>query len=134
MPVGSVGPAGPRIRRVGGEAPVGAADQLPAALMDRPMMRPAQQGQIGQVGRATIGPVPQMMGVAPGQRPITAWEDTAPVADGQGGPLGWGHDPGGSADLQGLTGRAPQDRGEMGGGGPQSLGHADPVAEVPGRR
>jgi hypothetical protein len=40
--------------------------------MDRPMMGPAQQGQIGQIGRATMEPVPQMMRLTPGQRPRTA--------------------------------------------------------------
>ena len=30
----------------GREAAVGAAGQLPAPLMDRPMMRPAHQGQV----------------------------------------------------------------------------------------
>ena len=90
----------------GGQPAIRLADQLPAALMGRPMMGPADQGQVGQVGRATVQPVAQMMGLTPGQRPHTAGEDTAAVADGQGGPLGALHDPAGPPDLQRL-GRWP---------------------------
>ena len=93
---------------MGGEPPVGAADQPPAALMHRPVMGPAQQGEVRQIRRATIYPVPQMMGIAPGQGPIAAREDTAPVAHRQGGPLGRLDDPGGPPDLQRLgDGPAP---------------------------
>ena len=94
----------------GGEAAVGAADQLPALLMHGPMMGPAHHGQIGQVGRATIHPVVEMMGVAPGQGPIAAREDTTPVPHGQGGPLRRGHNPGSSADIQRQARGATQDR------------------------
>jgi hypothetical protein len=62
----------------GGEPPIGPAGQLPAPLMDRPMMRPAEQGQIGQVGGAAVQPVDQMVALAPGQRPIAVGEHTAP--------------------------------------------------------
>jgi hypothetical protein len=41
----------------GGELSVGMALQSPA-LMNRSMMSPAQQGQVGQVGGATVQPVP----------------------------------------------------------------------------
>src|SRR4029450_12762885 len=51
----------------GGEAAGGFADQLPAALMDGPVKGPADQGQVVQVGGATIQPMPHMMGFAPGQ-------------------------------------------------------------------
>jgi hypothetical protein len=40
--------------------------------MDRPMMGPTQQRQVGQIGRAAMEPVPQMMRLTPGQRPLTA--------------------------------------------------------------
>ena len=81
----------------GGQAPIGPADAPPAALMDRPMVRPAQQGQVLEVGGAAIQPVPQMMGLTPGQRPSTAGEATAAVAHRQGEALGGLHDPGGPA-------------------------------------
>ena len=92
------------VGRGGGEAAVGLAGQPPAALMDRSMVGSAQQGQVGQVGGAAVEPVAQMMGFAPGQRPVTVGEDTAAVADGQGGPLGGLDDPGGPPDLQWLGG------------------------------
>jgi hypothetical protein len=66
-----------------GQPPVGAAVKPPAALMHRPMMGPAHQGQIGQIRRAAMQPTQQMMGLTPGQRPPTAREHTAPVAHGQ---------------------------------------------------
>src|SRR5215207_2749731 len=46
--------------------------------MDGSVVGPAQQGQIRQVGGAAVEPVPQMVGVAPGQGPFTVGEDTAP--------------------------------------------------------
>ena len=83
----------------GGPAAIRVAGQLPAALMDRPMMGSAQQGQIGQVGGAAMQPMPQMVGVAPGQGPLAVGEDTAAVPDGQGGALGGLDDSGGPSDL-----------------------------------
>src|SRR5829696_2724815 len=74
--------------------------------MDRAVVGPAHQGQIRQVGGAAMEPVPQMVGVAPGQGPFTVGEDTAPVPHGQGGALAGLDDPGGPADLQRL-GRGP---------------------------
>ena len=78
------------------------------------MVGPADQGQVGQVGGATMEPVAQMMGFAPGRGPLTAGHRTAAVAHDQGGPLGGGHDPGGAADLQRLGGAATQGRGQQG--------------------
>ena len=107
------------IRSSGAEPAVGSAGQLPAALMDRPMMGTAQQGEIPEVGRAAVDPVPQMMTLAPGQRPVAVWEDAAAVADGQGGPLGGLDDPGAAADVQGSAGRPTQGRGQPGHGRPE---------------
>ena len=103
----------------GAEPAVGAAGQLPAALMDGPVVASAEEGEIRQVGGAAVDPMVEMMGVAPGQRPITAREHTTPVTHGQGGPLGWLDDPGGPPHLQGLAGRATQGRGQQGHGRPQ---------------
>jgi hypothetical protein len=82
--------------------------------MNRPMMRPTQQGQVGQVSRATIQPMDQMMGFAPGQRPITTRKDTAPVTHSQGGALGRLDDPAGPPHVQGLAGSPTQDRRQQG--------------------
>ena len=89
----------------GGELSVGMALQSPA-LMNRSMMSPAQQGQVGQVGGAAVQPMPQMMAIAPGQRPLAAREHTATIADRQGGPLGGLDDSAGPAHIQGLAGGA----------------------------
>ena len=97
----------------GRQAPVGLSAQLPAALMDRPMMGPAQQDQVGQVGGAAVQPVQEMMGFAPGQGAAAAREDTAAVTDGQGAVLGGGDDPAGPPDVQRLAGRPAQGRGSM---------------------
>src|SRR5829696_4757501 len=98
----------------GGEAPIRPSDQPPTALMDSPMMSPADQGQVVQIRRATIQPVPDMMALTPGQGAAAAWEDTAAVPHGQGLPLGGSDHSGGPADVQGSAGGAAQDRGELG--------------------
>ncbi len=99
------------IRWGGGEPAVGlVAGQPPAALMDRPVVGSAQQGQVGQVGGAPVEPVAQMMGLAPGQGTGTTREDAAAVAHGQGGALGGGDDPAGPAEVQRLGGGATKDR------------------------
>jgi hypothetical protein len=92
----------------GGELAVRLSLEPPAAFMDGPVMGPAHQGQVGQVGRAAIQPMLKMVGLTPGKRPLTAREDTAAVAHGQGGPLGGLDDPGGPADLQGWVGAPPR--------------------------
>ena len=101
----------------GGQPAVGAAGELPAALMHGSVMGSAQQGQVGQVGGAAMEPVAHVVGFAPGQGPLAVGEDTAAVADGQGGALGGLDDPGGPSDLQGLGGGAAQGRGQQGRGG-----------------
>jgi hypothetical protein len=58
-------------------------------------------------------------------------DHTAAVAPGQGGALGGGHDPGGPAQVQRLTGRATQERGQQGHGRPQ-LGRSPPVTLAAG--
>jgi hypothetical protein len=96
------------IRWGGGQPPVGGAGQLPAAVMDGPMMGPAQEQQVGQVGGAAVQPVPQMMSLTPGQRAGTAGAPTAAVADGQGAALAGLDDPAGPAGVQGLAGGPPR--------------------------
>jgi hypothetical protein len=72
----------------GGEAASRPAGQPPAPLVHGPMVGPAQQGQVGQVGGAAVEPVAQMVGLTPAQGSGTVGEHTAPVADGQGDGLG----------------------------------------------
>jgi len=95
----------------GGQPAIRLAGQPPAAVMDGPMVGPAQQDQIGQVGGAAVQPVPQMMTLTPGQRPLAVREEAAAVAHGQGGPLGRGDDPGRPAQVQRLARGSTQDGG-----------------------
>jgi hypothetical protein len=105
--------AGSSVGWDGGEAAVGVALEPPAPLMDRPMMRPAQQRQVGQVGGAAVQPMGEVVGFAPARGSVTAREHTAAVADGQGGALGGLDDPAGPPDLQRLGGGPTQDRWEQ---------------------
>jgi hypothetical protein len=57
---GGGGALGSSMRWGGGEAAVGVAVKSPAALMDRPVVGPAHQGQIGQVGGAAVQPMAEM--------------------------------------------------------------------------
>ena len=118
----------------GGQLTVGEADQPPTPLMDRPMMRPAHQRQVGQIGRAAMQPVPQMMGLTPSQRPRTARDHTATITHRQGGPLGGPNDPAGPAHLQRLGGCATQRWWQQGQGGPQPDPQPLHRARVPGQR
>jgi hypothetical protein len=92
--------------------------------MDRPMMGPAQQDQVGQVGRAAVQPGDQMVGLAPGKGPLATGDHAAAVADREGGALGGLDDPGGAAHIQRLAGGATEDRGQQGGGGLEPGGQA----------
>ena len=82
--------------------------------MHGPMMGPADQGQVVQVGGAAIEPMPDMVGFTPGQGAAATGEDTAAVPHGQGAALGRADDPGAAAEVQGPGGGAAQDRGELG--------------------
>jgi hypothetical protein len=111
---GGGGWLGSSMRWGGGQPTVGVAGQSPAALMDRPMVSPAHQGQVLKVGRATMQPVAQMMGLTPGRGSVAAGHRAATVADHQGGPLGGRDDPAGPADLQRLGRATPEGRGKPG--------------------
>jgi hypothetical protein len=63
----------------GGEAPVRPALESPAALMDRPVMGSAEQGEVREVGRTAVQPVPEVMALAPGQGAGAVGKDTAAV-------------------------------------------------------
>jgi hypothetical protein len=97
----------------GGQPAIRVAGQPPAALVDRPVVGPADQGQIGQIGGAAVPPVDQMVGLTPRRRPQAVGERAAPVPHGQGGPLGGADHPGGPADLQRLGAGPAQGRREQ---------------------
>jgi hypothetical protein len=118
----------------GGEAAIWSAGQVPAAFVDGPVMGPAQQRQVGQVGGAAVDPVVEVVGVAPAQGAVAAGEHTATVADGQGAGLGGVDDPGGPAEVQGLAGGAAQGWGQQGHGSPQLHLESRRAGWVVGRR
>jgi hypothetical protein len=76
----------------GGELAVGVAGQPPAALMHRPVVSPAHQGQVGKVGGAAVQPMSEVVALAPARGSLAAGEHTATVAHDQGGALGGLHD------------------------------------------
>ena len=117
----------------GGQAPVGVAVKPPAALVDRAVVGPADQGQVVQVGGAAMEPMSEMVGFAPGRGPLAAGEGAAAVADDQGGALGGGDDPAGPADLQRLGRGTPKGRGEPARRRPQPGRQAPIAAVVAGR-
>jgi hypothetical protein len=102
--------------------------QPPPALVDRAMMSPAQQRQVGKVGGAAVEPVAQVMGLAPGWGSVAAGEGAAAVPDHQGGALGGGHHPAGPADLQRLGRGTPKRRGEQPRRRPQLVRQAPSLA------
>jgi len=104
----------------GGEGPVGLAVQPPAALMHRMMMPAAHQHQVPQIGGAAVEPVAQVVGVAPGHRPVTPREPATTVAHRQRGPLRGGDHPGGAAHLQRLRWGTTKDRWQQGHRGMES--------------
>jgi hypothetical protein len=106
------------IRSGGGHPPVGAAGQLPAAFVDGPVVGPADQDQVGQVGggRCSANAIDGGLRTRPGAG--AAGEHTAAVAGGQGGLVGGLDDRGGPAMSRGWVGAA-QGRGQQGHGRPQ---------------
>jgi hypothetical protein len=87
--------------------------------MDGPVVGPADQGQVGQVGGAAIQPMLNVVGFAPREGPLAVGEHTAAVADSQGKALGGLDHPGAAAEVQGLAGGPTQDGGQQGDGGSQ---------------
>src|SRR3954453_4500295 len=64
------------------EAPLGVGVTLdpPAALVDCPVVRRAQQDEVVEIGRTAVGPVPDVVGV---KEPLATAEPAASVAQEQ---------------------------------------------------
>ena len=77
------------------------------------MVVPAEQHQVRQGGLAAVGPVPDVVGVAPAGRAPAAGEGAAAVAGDQRPPDRWGDQPGGPADVQRFGVRPEQTRLEV---------------------
>src|ERR1700683_4431033 len=66
--------------------PLIAPDQLPATLMDRPVVAIAEQDEVLQVGRPAVAPVDDVVGVGPGSGAVAARPHAALVANPERGP------------------------------------------------
>ena len=59
----------------------------------------AEQFEVGEGGRSAVGPVLDVVGVAPAVVAVAAGMLTVPVAGDQGPSYGWGDGPGGPSDV-----------------------------------
>lgn len=62
-------------------APILGSDQLPPALMHRPVMTVAEEHQVREVGIPAVAPVQDVMGIGPRRRSIAARPHAPLVAD-----------------------------------------------------
>ena len=76
----------------------------PAVVVDDPVVLGAQQHQVVQGGRAAVGPVPDVVGVAPAGGSAAAGERAAAVAHDQRPPQRGRDDAGAAADVEQGTG------------------------------
>jgi len=82
--------------------------------MDKPVMTPADEHQIPDCGHSAIGPVLDVVGVAPRGRTVTPREAAVPVSHDQGAPHRGRHDRSATAYVERLgtaTGDDSADRG-----------------------
>jgi hypothetical protein len=73
--------------------------ERPAAFVDQPVVRPAEQGEVRQRRLAASYPPDEVMSVTPGQRPRAARPDTVSVARFEGAPGRSGQRPHGVIEL-----------------------------------
>ena len=91
--------------------PSSAEVHAPAVVVDDPVMLGAEQHQVVQGGRAALGPVPDVVGVAPAGWAAAAGERAAAVAHDQRPPQRGRDDPGAAADVEQRAGGV-DDRGD----------------------
>jgi hypothetical protein len=82
------------------ELAVGPASEVPSAFVEEVMVTGTQQNEIVDIGEAAISPVVDVVGVAPGGGSVTVGERAPPVAQGEGSPLGGGHEAGFAAEVE----------------------------------
>lgn len=91
-----------------------AEDDVPAVMMDHPMVVTAQQHQVMEVGWSAVGPVHPMMGYAPTRRPGTARKGASAVSCGQRRPLASRHEPLFPANIERYPCRVGEDPADPG--------------------
>jgi hypothetical protein len=92
-------PVVPRRAEDGQTTPAVDAD-VPSGVMDRRVVLTAQQHKIVERRSAAVGPVPDMMGVAPSVRAITARESAVAISRHQSGSHRPGHGAFGSPHVE----------------------------------
>ena len=121
---------------------VAAEPDGPVAVVEVAVMVAAEQHGVGQARVAAVGPVPDVVGVAPAGRAVAAREGAAAVAQDQGASQRAGDEPALPADVEWLAGAAEdggQDRRVAGEpahrlGGELQTGVESAGAELPGQR
>jgi hypothetical protein len=93
---------------------VAIAGDGPAGFVGVPVVVAAEQDHVVDVGVAAVGPVPDVVGVAPLGWAVSAAGDVATVAGVEGPPLGGGGEAVGAAQVQGFAGGVEQQPGEVG--------------------
>ena len=90
----------------------------PEPLMDQPMMRPAQQNQVGHRGGSSVGPVLDVVCITPSMRTVAARESATAVPDHHGSAQGSRHHGGAAPHLERLRPSDGDDPGDGGIAGP----------------
>ena len=100
--VGQRRAAGPAEHRL----PVLEREGEPARRVKRSVMAATQEQQIRKCRGATVGPMNDVMGVAPGLRAIASWKPAMAITDHDGSANRWRHDRGASPNIErlGLSG------------------------------
>ena len=92
-----------QLRSVGPVEPGDSVDEPKRErVMDEPVMRPAQEHEVGELGLSAVGPVPHVMRVAPGRGPAAARKPAAAIAHDHGAPKRRRDHRSSAADIQGL--------------------------------
>src|SRR5690349_3880963 len=101
----------------------------PAAFAVLAVVESAGEGEILQVGAATVDPRGDVVGFAPVRGPITTWETTAAIPGGEGAALPGAGGAAGQPVVEDPAGVTEDDGHDVGlGGDLQRLRHADDAA------
>ena len=74
--------------------------ERPKPLVEEPVPEGADECEDGEVGRAAEEPGDEVVGFGERRGAVMAGDDAAAVADDEGFPLCWAHDPGGPAEVE----------------------------------
>lgn len=106
------------------------APESPAAFVAEDVVAATQQHEVGEVGGAAVGPVNDVVCIAPPGWAVAAGEDTAAVAMRKGAVLGWARVAGASAEVEDLGAASGHDPAEPGVAGEAQRGVAGDGADA----